>query len=437
MSALVDVKKAYRVIVAVIAALAVACAVSLSPAVCEAQAADSLTASYSTKAGSFKSVKMGKTAGSAKSSAKPLLAIKVAKKSKLSGNVSYSLYCQGKKYSASNGRAAGKKYKAHAMTVKLSKSLAKKYDVWYRVYIKDYGWLAWTKNGAKAGTSVKSKYVTAYQVKLVKKGKSVSGAYSNGAYVDSKFFKLTGNLKADAKIVTVAKSQKTFPKCVNWVAKSIAYKGGTFSKLPKGTISSSNLKKAAIYAFSNSKGNCYEYTAAVAYFAKYFGYSYKPISGSKAAYASAAQYATYDKSKKTADDAKKLVGAFGVVDGTLVKYCAATDSGKNGIDVETGLGYKVYDSTVRIDGYKPVLSGGTYFVKDDGNLYYLPKDYSWCEVKYNGAYNIYDALYQWEINRDPSAQVKKVCKATGFTYEYALTHAKGMDDECETHLYIK
>jgi uncharacterized protein YjdB len=56
--------------------------------------------------------------------------------------------------------------------------MAKKYDVYYRVYTQGYGWLAWAKNGASAGTSGKGKRIEAVQVVLVKKnGKAPSASY--------------------------------------------------------------------------------------------------------------------------------------------------------------------------------------------------------------------------------------------------------------------
>jgi uncharacterized protein YjdB len=48
--------------------------------------------------------------------------------------------------------------------------MAKKYDVYYRVHAQHYGWMGWTKNGAKAGTAGMSYRLEAIQIVLVKKG---------------------------------------------------------------------------------------------------------------------------------------------------------------------------------------------------------------------------------------------------------------------------
>lgn len=392
MNAMTGVKRAQCVVIALIAALAVVCAVCLSPAVGQAQAADSLSASYSTKAGSFKTVKMGATAGSAKSSAKELLAIKIAKKSKLSGSVSYTLYCGSKKYSASNGKAAGKKYKANAMTVKLSKNLAKKYNVYYRVYIKGYGWLSWTKNGAKAGTSYKSKYISAYQVKLVKKTATPPTAYANGSYVDSKFFGLTGDLKADAKIVTTAKAQKSLPDCLLWVANNVRQGKGNV-----GNLSSSNLKKAAIQAFDSKYGDCFNFTAAFYYLAKYKGAKVKAVVGEKALYA--------ETSSVTA-----VNGTVTWNDGTVTNCYPESELGT----------YEDADfkKSVWTWNGKPLTRFATY---------------SWCEVTSGGQQIIYDPLYQNGCQTAKIASDK--FKSYGFTVaDSGLSH-RGTGVYPQTHWY--
>lgn len=57
--------------------------------------------------------------------------------------------------------------------------MAKKYDIYYRVHVQTYGWLGWTKNGAKAGTEGMSKRMEAVQIQLVEKG--TAGPSGGGA----------------------------------------------------------------------------------------------------------------------------------------------------------------------------------------------------------------------------------------------------------------
>ena len=47
--------------------------------------------------------------------------------------------------------------------------MAEKYDVYYRVHVQKYGWMAWAKNGEEAGTQGMSRRAEAIQVVLVAK----------------------------------------------------------------------------------------------------------------------------------------------------------------------------------------------------------------------------------------------------------------------------
>ena len=78
-----------------------------------------------------------------------------------------------------NYSAAGcGKYKLKAIKVKLTGDLADHFDVYYRVYLKGYGWLGWAKNGEKAGSHSTSLCICAVQVKLVPKGADAPGSTS-------------------------------------------------------------------------------------------------------------------------------------------------------------------------------------------------------------------------------------------------------------------
>ena len=63
-----------------------------------------------------------------------------------------------------------------AIQIKLNGNVSKKYNVYYRVHVQDYGWLDWAKNGESAGTIGLSKRIEAIEVKLVKKGENAPGA---------------------------------------------------------------------------------------------------------------------------------------------------------------------------------------------------------------------------------------------------------------------
>lgn len=70
-------------------------------------------------------------------------------------------------------------YKLKAIKIKLTGDLADHFDVYYRVYLKGYGWLGWAKNGEKAGSHSTSLCICAVQIKLVPKGADAPGSTSS------------------------------------------------------------------------------------------------------------------------------------------------------------------------------------------------------------------------------------------------------------------
>ena len=53
--------------------------------------------------------------------------------------------------------------------MKITLSNTSNYDVTYRAYVQNIGWMNWVKNGEVAGTTGRSLRIEAYEVKLVPK----------------------------------------------------------------------------------------------------------------------------------------------------------------------------------------------------------------------------------------------------------------------------
>lgn len=76
-----------------------------------------------------------------------------------------------------NGQTAGtvgKGKRLEAIQIKLTGTNAKKYDVYYRVNMQNYGWLGWAKNGQAAGAAGKGKRIEAIQIIIVEKGAKIN-----------------------------------------------------------------------------------------------------------------------------------------------------------------------------------------------------------------------------------------------------------------------
>ena len=74
--------------------------------------------------------------------------------------------------SASEGGTTGQGRAVEAVRLRLTGSLAKDYDVYYRVHASNIGWMAWAKDGEEAGTTGMSCSLEAVQIKLIKKSAS-------------------------------------------------------------------------------------------------------------------------------------------------------------------------------------------------------------------------------------------------------------------------
>ncbi|MCD8199501.1 MAG: InlB B-repeat-containing protein [Coriobacteriaceae bacterium] len=132
------------------------------------------------KGGSWsKQVASGSTAGK---TSKVLTKVSVKAKTKIPGTLKCRAYIHGSKWSSyvSGGKTLGNGKKGiSALRMKLSGKISKYYNLYYRVYIKGYGWLGWAVNGQMAGTTLKRFSASAYQVKLALKKTPAPGITSN------------------------------------------------------------------------------------------------------------------------------------------------------------------------------------------------------------------------------------------------------------------
>lgn len=237
----------------------------------------------------FASTKMGKAAGKASKKAPAITQVKMKLKG-VKGSVKYTVCTNGKwSKAAKDNKAAGTKGKAtQGLTVKLTGAAAKTYDVYYRVYIKDYGWMGWAKNGAKAGTNDKKKTMTAYQVKLVAKKGGTAPNMDRKAYSAKNGFinKITGVTKVDDNIKKFCqKNGMDLKKCFNALLKKYKYSSTDFSTI-RGAFKSDRFKKEAKLFFDKFKngvgkgqGDCYSAAAGLAAVAQYLGYDAKAVTG--------------------------------------------------------------------------------------------------------------------------------------------------------------
>lgn len=136
------------------------------------------------------------------------LSVKLSSAS-FSGGIKYSVRT-GKKEKASawsawasNGSKTkiSKKSKVQAIKIKLTGDMAKKYNVYYRVYAADHHWMGWAKNGKKTGTKNLNYPIGAVQVKLVAKGLSAPGS-TKGIYTSKV------PAKGGAEITMLRRAQK-------------------------------------------------------------------------------------------------------------------------------------------------------------------------------------------------------------------------------------
>ena len=108
---------------------------------------------------------------------------------RVSGNanlgVQYTTHCQtyGWLPWSANGEkngTSGEAKRLEAIKIRLTGADKDNYDIYYRVHAQSFGWLAWAKNGEPSGTAGYGKRLEGIQIVVVKKGESAPGqSYAN------------------------------------------------------------------------------------------------------------------------------------------------------------------------------------------------------------------------------------------------------------------
>ncbi len=179
---------------------------------------------YNASGKAKKAKKLGNTAGKAAKTASNGIGIAVKNNSKtVSGYFTYRVYQKTKGISkqTKSGKRAGVKSKSYpvtAISINRKGKLRSYYDVYYRVYVKNYGWMGWAKNGQLAGSKVFDDFnVSAFQVKLVYKGGVSCGSTANH-YSDS-----NGVLKKSSEKLALQKAKATLDKKANKTSSATGY----------------------------------------------------------------------------------------------------------------------------------------------------------------------------------------------------------------------
>ena len=89
----------------------------------------------------------------------------------MSGGVQYSVFANGgwSPWVKNGTVATNANKKIEAIRVRLTGKIAREYDVYYRSYIKGYGWLDWASNGGGSGSSNFGMPISAFSISLIKK----------------------------------------------------------------------------------------------------------------------------------------------------------------------------------------------------------------------------------------------------------------------------
>ena len=124
----------------------------------------------------------GQTAGRT-NKARRLEMVRVRLRSRpVSGGVQYRSRYTGGNWSGwvNEDRTGGKNgCRMEGIRIRLTGNMARRYDVWYRVCTRTWGWTGWAKNGSAVGTEGYACYLTGLQVRLTRKGSRAPGSTRN------------------------------------------------------------------------------------------------------------------------------------------------------------------------------------------------------------------------------------------------------------------
>ena len=102
------------------------------------------------------------------------------------GGVTYRTHVQtygwqGWKSNGAMSGTSGQAKRLEAIEIKLTGTMAEKYDIWYRVHAQTFGWMGWAKNGERSGTAGMAKRLEAIQIVMLPKNSAAPGA-TGGAF---------------------------------------------------------------------------------------------------------------------------------------------------------------------------------------------------------------------------------------------------------------
>ena len=141
------------------------------------------------------------------------------------GNIEYKTYIENFGWERNFKRdgeisgTTGRSKNIEAVQIRLSGDIEKYFDIYYRTYVEDVGWMGWTKNGEKSGSSGYDKSLEALEIKLLSKNESIvldSDSYistNDGYYViqnnNDKYLDIDGLIKRGEKVFFTNKSELT------------------------------------------------------------------------------------------------------------------------------------------------------------------------------------------------------------------------------------
>ena len=203
--------------------------------------------------------------------------------------------------------------------VSLSGKLKTTYNVRYRVYVKNYGWMGWTENGAAAGSSSCNAQITGYQVKLVSKSDALEEERAAFSSKTGCLGSISGSSKADTAMKKVAaKCNMNLEKCYDWCVNNIKYAGTEFDPIRTATNwGAARIKGEAELAFGSGVGDCYTSAVAMYCLATYLGYDAECVAGTSL-------NATTETAMATSWCEVKVGGVFRVYD-PLHTVCVQSD----------------------------------------------------------------------------------------------------------------